>query len=281
MSRHFVSNIVQVSVLFLRFEKKSISIQIYLITSSRAWFPVPQPSLFEPERIRTYVEGLDERFGGGLVKGHVILLSGTPGTMKSSLALSILYNNAKHDDRKVLYISIEESRESLLRAMRSLGFTEMDENKMFIVDIGRLRLEHADADAGRDWFRILKEYLRRKVDTDGVEMVVIDSLTAIYALTTMENPRQQLFHFFGFLKSLGVTTILISETDVGEDARFGPHHEEYLTDGTILLKFVDVGETDVQLRMRIVKSRHSKIYHGDLTMIFKDGKFTVTPPLTD
>jgi hypothetical protein len=47
------------------------------------------------------------------------------------------------------------------------------------------------------------------------------------------------------------------------------------------LKFVDVGETDVQLRMRIVKLRHSKIYHGDLTLIFRDGKFTVTTPLTE
>lgn len=239
----------------------------------------PPPKESQP-RIKTYVEGLDDRLDGGFRKGHVILLAGTPGTMKSSLAINIAYNNANCDGYKVLYISIEESRESLLLAMKSLGMTALDESKMFIVDIGRLRLEHSDADAGRDWFRILKEYLRKKVEVEGVQLIVLDSLTAIYALTLMENPRQQLFHFFGFLKSLGVTTIIISETQVGEN-KFGPHYEEYLADGTILLKFVDVGETDVQLRVRIVKLRHSKIYHGDLTLIFRDGKFVVTAPLTE
>ena len=238
------------------------------------------PAIASQPRIKTYVDGLDERLSGGFKKGHVILLAGTPGTMKTSLALNLAYNNAINDGYRVLYISIEESRESLLLAMKSLGMSVIDESKIYIVDIGRLRLEHADADAGRDWFRILKEYLRKKVEVEGVQLVIIDSLTAIYALTMMENPRQQLFHFFGFLKSLGVTTMLISEAQIGEN-RFGPHYEEYLADGTILLKFVDVGETDVQLRMRIVKLRHSKIYHGDLTLIFRDGKFTVTTPLTE
>jgi circadian clock protein KaiC len=230
--------------------------------------------------IRTYVEGLDERIGGGFKRGHVILLAGSPGAMKSSLALNLAFNNAKNGGLKVLYISIEESRESLLIAMKSLGMNPQEESKLMVIDIGKLRLEHADADAGRDWFKILKEYLKKKVDTEGVQLVVIDSLTAIYALTNMTNPRQDLFHFFGFLKRLGVTTVLVSETQGGRN-EFGPHHEEYLADGTILLRFVEVGDVDVQLRMRIVKMRHTKIYHGDLALLFRDGQFTVTPPITE
>ena len=234
----------------------------------------------ESRTIKTYIQGLDERVGGGFKKGHVILLAGSPGAMKSSVALNLAYNNAKNDGLKVLYISIEESRESLMLAMKSLGMNPMDESKLMIIDLGKLRLEHTDADAGRDWFKILKEYLRKKVDTEGVQLVVIDSLTAIYALSNMQNPRQDLFHFFGFLKRLGITTILISETQ-GNKSEFGPHHEEYLADGTILLRFVDVGDVDVQLRMRIVKMRHTKIYHGDLALLFRDGLFTVTTPITE
>ncbi len=230
--------------------------------------------------IKTYVDGLDERLGGGIRKGHVILLAGSPGGMKTSLALNLAFHNAKNDGLRALYISIEESRESLLTAMKSLGMNPQEESKLMIIDIGKLRLEHTDADAGRDWFKILKEYLKKKVDTEGVQLVVIDSLTAIYALTNMTNPRQDLFHFFGFLKRLGVTTILVSETQTGKDG-FGPHHEEYLADGTILLRFVDVGDVDVQLRLRIVKMRHMKIYHGDLALLFRDGQFTVTPPITE
>jgi circadian clock protein KaiC len=233
-----------------------------------------------PDRVQTFIEGFDNKIAGGIKKGHVVLLAGTPGTMKSSIALSLLSNNVKKRGVNVLYVSIEESKESLLTAMELLGFGGIDESKFFIVDIGRLRLEHTDADVGRDWFKILKEYLRKKVENEGVEIVVIDSLTAIYSLATIQNPRQELFHFFGFLKRLGVTTFLISETQ-HDGAAFGPYHEDYLADGTIQLKFVDVGETDVQLRIRAVKMRHSKIHHGYLTLIFRDGQFLATTPIAE
>ena len=232
------------------------------------------------DRLKTYVEGLDDRICGGIRKGHAILLAGPPGAMKSSISLNMAYNNAKRDGLKVLYISVEEGRESLLTSMKNLGMSDVDDSRLLIVDLGRLRMEHPDADAGRDWFKILKEYLRKKVDTEGIRLVVVDSLTAVYALTALENPRQELFHFFSFLKRLGVTTVLISETHGGKDD-FGTSNEQYLADGTIQLKFVDVGETEVQLRLRVVKMRHTKIYHGDLTLLFRNGQFIVTTPITE
>lgn len=232
------------------------------------------------DRIPTFIDGFDSKMGGGIKKGHVILLAGTPGTMKSSIALNILSNGVNKLGINVLYLSIEESKESLLVGMKQLGLGDVDENRFFIVDIGKLRLEHSDADIGRDWFKILKEYLRKKVENEGVRIIVIDSLTAVYSLTTIQNPRQELFHFFGFLKRLGVTAILISETQPHGNP-FGPYHEDYLADGTILLKFVDVGESDVQLRIRAVKMRHTKIHHGYLTLLFRDGQFMATPPIAE
>jgi circadian clock protein KaiC len=230
------------------------------------------------DRVQLHIDGFDNKIGGGVKKGHVVLLAGTPGTMKSSIAMNMLINNVKKKGVNVLYVSIEESKESLLSAMLGLG--SVDENKFFIVDIGKLRLEHTDADVGRDWFKILKEYLRKKVENEGVEIVVVDSLTAIYSLATIPNPRQELFHFFGFLKKLGVTTFLISETQQNGHA-FGPYNEDFLADGAILLRFVEVGETDVQLRLRAVKLRHSKIHHGYMTLLYKDGRFSAITPLAE
>ena len=242
--------------------------------------PMESTETRSEDRIQMFIDGFDNKIGGGVKKGHVVLLAGTPGTMKSSVALSMLVNNVKKKGVNVLYVSIEESKESLLTAMEQLGFGTIDETKFFIVDIGRLRLEHTDADVGRDWFKILKEYLRKKVEGEGVEIVVIDSLTAIYALASIQNTRQELFHFFGFLKRLGVTTFLISETQ-SNGGLYGPYHEDFLADGTILLKFVDVGESDVQLRIRAVKMRHSKIHHGYLTLLFRDGQFMATNPIAE
>jgi len=49
----------------------------------------------DSERVKTHVDGLDELVGGGIPKGHVVLISGLPGTMKSSLTYAILHRNAQ------------------------------------------------------------------------------------------------------------------------------------------------------------------------------------------
>jgi KaiC/GvpD/RAD55 family RecA-like ATPase len=230
--------------------------------------------------IKTYVQGLDEALGGGIPDGHVVMVSGTPGTMKSSLISSILYNNVKREGKKGLYISLEESKESLVKMMKNLGMKDLDENKLFIVDIGKLRLEHRSADDGQEWMRIMTEYLKRRVEEDGMKLVVVDSLTALYSLVELNNPRQELFHFFGFLKRLGVTTFLISEMTPGSDA-LGPYREDFLVDGTILLKQHEVGETEVQLRIRCVKMRHVNHYRGYYALIHRDDGFMATRVISD
>ena len=53
-------------------------------------------------RIRTYIRGLDEQLQGGVPKAHVVLLAGKPGTMKSSVAFSMVYHNAKRDRKSVV-----------------------------------------------------------------------------------------------------------------------------------------------------------------------------------
>ena len=61
----------------------------------------------ESKKVLTYIEGLDETLGGGLPAGHVVLLSGLPGTMKSTLSYSILHWNARERGAKCLYVSLE------------------------------------------------------------------------------------------------------------------------------------------------------------------------------
>ena len=46
------------------------------------------------ERIRTYVTGLDDRMEGGVPAKYLTLICGRAGTMKSSIAYSMLFNNA-------------------------------------------------------------------------------------------------------------------------------------------------------------------------------------------
>ena len=230
--------------------------------------------------IKTYIEGFDDALAGGVPEGHAVLISGTPGTMKSSVCLNLLYKNHKEEGKKSLYISLEETKDSLLTAMERLKMTDFDERDLFIVDLAKLRMEYDEVDQMQDWMRFVTEYLSRRVKEDNVDIVVLDLLTALYSLIELENPRQQLFQFFGFLKRLGVTSFLISEMYPGSEA-FGPYREDFLADGNVMLKLHDVGETDIQLRIRCVKMRHVNHERTYFMLIHRGGRFMVTPVISD
>ncbi|NML44504.1 circadian clock protein KaiC [Ramlibacter sp. G-1-2-2] len=73
------------------------------------------------KRLGTGIPGLDEMFDGkGVFKGSSILVSGTPGTGKSSIAASFANAACMRGERALLF-AYEESESQVLRNMRSIG----------------------------------------------------------------------------------------------------------------------------------------------------------------
>ena len=230
--------------------------------------------------LKTYIEGLDDELDGGILKGHTVLMSGTPGTMKSTTVLSIMYENNVHEKAKCLYLSLEEGKDSLNMTMDRLGMTPPDPDTFSIVDIAKLRLEKGSIEENKDWFAIMEKFIQRRMESEGIDILAIDSLTALYTLTELSNPRKQIFHFFGFLKKLNINTFLITEMDA-DSQNYGNFKEDFLADGTILLHYAEQPDTTVQLRMRVVKMRHSNHYRGHLALLHRNGKLMVTPVIID
>ena len=232
------------------------------------------------ELVQTYVEGFDEVLGGGIPKGSVVLLCGSPGTMKTSLAFSIAYCNVKSNGSKGLYISLEENTEELKNDMEAMGLSGIDKMDLHILDIGAVRLEHREEETTKNWLEVLMKYVEHRVSVNKFDIVVLDSLAALYALTKFNNPRRELFHFFGFLKGLGATVLLVSEIPSGQ-TKLAAYDEDFLADGIIFLKQYEMGETDVQLRIRCIKLRKRKHKHGYYALIFENGKFAVTNVISE
>ena len=80
------------------------------------------------------------------------------------------------------------------------------------------------------------------------DLLVIDSLGALSLISEFLRPREDIFRMFEWLRSMNITTLLISEMPVGMFQYYGGEETDFLSDGIIHLKMVDVGETDVQRR---------------------------------
>jgi len=216
------------------------------------------------DRIPTRISGLDERMGGGVPKGFLVLLAGPVGSMKSSIAFSMAFHAAR-GGAAGLYLSLEQDRESLLGQMTGLGMDIAPASQMHVVDLVAVRKDVEEERA--DWLDSLCSLLERYKKERGCDILVVDSLDALYSLVELANPRRELFHFFQKLRKLGATTILISEM-AADDRRFGKHGvEEFLSDGIIhlRLKEVDAAQvTSVRRYVGVVKmrmTRHDADYH--------------------
>jgi circadian clock protein KaiC len=234
----------------------------------------------QEDRIRTFIHGFDEKLGGGIPPGSVVLLVGEPGTMKSTIAFNVLYQNALHDGRTGTYISLEQGRESLTRHLLGMGMSPKDvESKVSIVDLGMIR-RNLDGMAQRTWMDIFKMYASNLKRSLNYDLLVVDSLPVLEVMARLENAREELFQLFEWLRDLKATTILISETKPGSED-FGQHGEEFLSDAIIHLKMERVDDANIQRRIRCVKMRgtnHSPNYY---TLIFQNGILQATRVITE
>ena len=87
-----------------------------------------------PRRLVFGMPELDRVFGGGIVRGSVVLLAGDPGIGKSTLTLQASAAAAGADS-PVLYVTGEESAEQIRLRAERLG---IDGSNLFLLATNRL-----------------------------------------------------------------------------------------------------------------------------------------------
>ena len=248
------------------------------------------------KRIKTYIKGFDENLQGGIPEGHIVLLAGSAGTMKSSLAFNVIYNESLQG-KTCLYLTLEQSYPSLINHCINMGydFTKIntvimkdfgnfqndlakinnsEKGTLIMVDIGCIRKEVKDVKVSenRSWLNVIKNIIRKIKQEAKLDIFILDSLSALYVLSRFESPRVELFYIFEFLRDMDVTSFLISEIPL-DGSKYAEYDEDFLSDGIIHLRLTPFRRNIVR-EISVVKMRTTNCNHDIFSLEFKDGQFT-------
>jgi circadian clock protein KaiC len=162
------------------------------------------------EHVPTGVPRLDTMLGGkGFYRGSSILVSGTAGTGKTSLAGAFALAACGRGER-CLYFAFEEARSQIVRNLRSIG---MDLEPW--VRQGLLRFR-----AARPTGQGLESHLVgmcHQIDDFKPKAVVLDPVTNFVAVGSLEEVKSMLSRLLDFLKSKQITLLCTSLTGGGDN----------------------------------------------------------------
>src|SRR5690349_7889050 len=157
------------------------------------------------QRISSGLPAMDDMLGGrGFYRGSTVLLSGTAGTGKTTLAAHFVDAACKRGE-KCLYFLFEESPQQMIRNMRSAG---VDVGKW--VDKGLLQF-HADR-PNRHGLETHLLTMHHAVEVFDPDVVVMDPITNLLAVGTSVDVRSMLTRVIDFLKTRGTTALFTSLT---------------------------------------------------------------------
>src|SRR2546430_10241998 len=155
-------------------------------------------------RVKTYVRGFDDVLGGGVPEGYVVLVSGAPGTMKSSLTLSILYQNALQEDRKSAYFALEQGKDLILEQMAAMGMADARAAEQIVtLDMVNIRKNLSFLQGRGSWLELFKMYCKSVMKADPVSVLVVDSLDVLETLAKMQERPARAYLLFGRLAGIG------------------------------------------------------------------------------
>ncbi len=186
---------------------------------------------------RNSLEGLDKIFKTDIDPPKVLLVTGPPGSMKTSFCYAVMSAYLKRTGEFGLYTTLEETVQSHLRNMESLGIN-LSLN-MQMSDFTDLR--EIDTLVGETEQTNYLEFIEKmivhfkKTHGDKFKLFALDSLGALYSLMEdVSQMRKRMFYFFKMLRDSNLVSFVLMEREPGGQSQL-LGNEGFLVDGIIHL----------------------------------------------
>lgn len=180
------------------------------------------------ERVGTGIAALDSMLGGrGVYRGSSVLVSGAPGTGKSSIAAAFADAACRRGERTVLF-AYEESADQLIRNMRSIGIDLRPWLKQDLLQV------HASRPTlyGLEQHLVLMYRLVREFKP---ALVVVDPISNLTMAHDDAALKPTLMRLIDFLKTEAITALFTSLTEDGAEAANSQVGVSSLMDSWLLL----------------------------------------------
>jgi circadian clock protein KaiC len=185
------------------------------------------------ERVSSGLERLDDMLGGeGYYRGSSVLVTGTAGTGKSSLAATFADAACRRGER-ALYVAFEEAPSQIIRNMQSIGIDLEPHVRQGLL---RFRATRPTAEGLETHlatiYRIVRDFRP--------QVVVVDPITNFVSVGSSEQIKLMLMRLVDFLKAQQVTGLFTSLIHGGGAAEGTDTAISSLIDSWLLLRDMEV-----------------------------------------
>ncbi|MFH1510267.1 MAG: ATPase domain-containing protein [Candidatus Woesearchaeota archaeon] len=228
-------------------------------------------------RVATGITGLDNLIEGGIPCGASVIVTGTPGSAKSTFGLQFLRSGGAIGENGV-YISLEEDPESLVQQADALGMDLrkfIDEKKIHLLKLDINLVQGEDA-------------VKKLMDSEFIaglnhlqpQRLVLDSLSLAIHLSHNYRlgPRGGTASLMQTFRKLGCTSILIHEREKSEESEIQYGFQDFVADGIIYLQLIRRKEAAEFYRgLTILKMRRTNHGKGVYPFHIEHGGIRVYP----
>jgi circadian clock protein KaiC len=224
------------------------------------------------------VSGLDDIVKGGLSRGRLFLLEGSPGTGKTTIALQFLMAGAAAGEPS-LYITLSETEDELRAGATSHGwaldgidiFELVPPESLLDEDQQQSLLYSSDLELGETTKRIFEAFGKVKP-----RRVVLDSLSEIRLLAQSSlRYRRQILALKHYFARSGATVLMLD--DLTSEAQDRTMHS--IAHGVIRLEELSPEYGADRRRLRVVKYRGQRYRGGYHDFVIDTGGVRVFPRL--